>query len=180
MYEGVIGAVPRDRSFRVCVLHLLPAREWPMACITSSTPASHCGDRCVRRLVALRRIGMMVFLLVAPARSSWLFEGSLAVPVQVFEGSFEADGWGYCLQFNTLSARHGVIVRFSLADFATVQVLSLTERDSELSCFVDGLRHSSWGYVVPYLNPSGLFGKVVRFDLGDFATVEVSPRRSRG
>ena len=92
-----------------------------------------------------------------------------------FYKGFYAGGWGYLLKSRTGGSGDGKMVRFSVADFTTVEVLDLTNTDADLKGFFGGFTDGTWGYAVPYHGGSGVgfFGKVPRFRLDDFSTVEV-------
>lgn len=117
------------------------------------------------------RMGVFL-LLMTPAQPVMQFEGILKLSSSAFQGGFEDGVWGYCLP-GTESETHGTVVRFALDDFATVQVLDLATKDPDLKGFLGGFRHGGWGYVMPYHNSGGGFGKVARFNLTDFTTVQV-------
>ena len=81
--------------------------------------------------------------------------------------------WGYVVPRNN-SALFGRVARFRLDDFSTVQVLNLEATDPLLKGFMGGFTDGTWGYVVPYTNASNApFGRVARFRLDDFSTVQV-------
>ena len=59
--------------------------------------------------------------------------------LKAFRGGFSDGTYGYAIP-NYNSARFGKVARFSLADFATVQILDLTATDSNLKGFHEGGR----------------------------------------
>merc|ERR1712060_32614 len=74
---------------------------------------------------------------------------------------------------NGNGVHQGKVARFLLSDFSTVSVLDLTATDSDLNGFAGGFTDGIYGYVLPYQNSGGKFGKVARFSLSDFSTVSV-------
>ncbi|CAK0874272.1 unnamed protein product [Prorocentrum cordatum] len=70
-------------------------------------------------------------------------------------------------------AKFGKVARFLLSDFNTVEALKLANTDSDLKGFYGGFTDGTYGYVVLYHNGAAYSGKVARFLLSDFNTVEV-------
>ncbi|CAE7782912.1 unnamed protein product, partial [Symbiodinium sp. CCMP2456] len=90
--------------------------------------------------------------------------------LQSFYGGFHDDTYGYLVP-----GEYGQVVRFQLGDsFGDIQVLDITAIQNELRKFRNGFSDGTWGYLVPYQTSSNsASGKVVRFDLETFSTVEV-------
>ncbi|CAE7747806.1 unnamed protein product [Symbiodinium sp. CCMP2592] len=90
--------------------------------------------------------------------------------LQSFYGGFHDDTYGYLVP-----GEYGRVVRFQLgASFGDIQVLDITAIQNELRKFRNGFSDGTWGYLVPYQTSSNsASGKVVRFDLETFSTVEV-------
>eukprot|EP00439_Symbiodinium_sp_Y106_P059208 s1554_g8.t1 len=90
--------------------------------------------------------------------------------LQSFYGGFHDDTYGYLVP-----GEYGQVVRFQLGDsFGDIQVLDITLIQNELRKFRNGFSDGTWGYLVPYQTSSNsASGKVVRFDLETFSTVEV-------
>jgi len=88
----------------------------------------------------------------------------------IFRGGFTDGTYGYMVPY----ASNGKVVRFLLSDFTTVAVLDLTATDSDLKGFAGGFTDGTYGYLVPnYDDNTGGPGKVARFLLSDFTTVQV-------
>ncbi|CAE7489600.1 unnamed protein product, partial [Symbiodinium necroappetens] len=90
--------------------------------------------------------------------------------LQSFYGGFHDDTYGYLVP-----GEYGQVARFQLGDsFGDIQVLDITAIQNELRKFRNGFSDGTWGYLVPYQTSSNsASGKVVRFDLATFSTVEV-------
>ncbi len=92
-----------------------------------------------------------------------------------FFGGFVAGAWGYLIpKENANVAAFGKVARFRLDNYATVQVLDLTLTDAALKGFSGGFTDGTWGYAVPNMYGIATYsGKVARFQLSDFSTVQV-------
>ena len=94
-----------------------------------------------------------------------------------FTGGFTDGTHGYVVPNNAASnykRLNGKVARVRLDDFKTVQVLDLTQSsDPDLKGFYGGFTDGTHGYLVPQYNGINYHGKVTRFRLDDFATVEV-------
>lgn len=96
-----------------------------------------------------------------------------------YEGEFTDGTWYYLVPTwsDHLSRDFGKVVRVSLADFSTVEVLDVTELtkdiDPQLKSFAGGMIDTAGthGYMVKNAHPK--FGQVVRFPLSTFDSVEV-------
>jgi len=80
-----------------------------------------------------------------------------------FCGGFTDGTYGYMVPDRNDGGYFGKVARFSLSDFSTVWVLDLTARDPDLRGFMGGFTNGTYGYMVPYFNNDGQFGKVARF-----------------
>ncbi|CAE7614731.1 unnamed protein product, partial [Symbiodinium natans] len=104
---------------------------------------------------------------------SWVQSTDLSLVsgnLRSFFGGFHDDSYGYLVP-----AEYGVVARFQLgSSFGDIMALDVTAIDSDLRKFRNGFSDGTWGYLVPYQTQSNqASGKVVRFDLATFSTVEV-------
>jgi hypothetical protein len=94
-----------------------------------------------------------------------------------FMGGFTDGTHGYLVP-NSGSDRPGglycgKVARFDLSTFSIVEALDLEATDSDLEGFESGFTDGTYGYMVPFHSNQGFSGKVARFLLSDFTTVEV-------
>jgi len=90
-----------------------------------------------------------------------------------FEGGFIDGTHGYVVPCYNGAASFGKVARFKLDGFGSVEVLDLASTDADLAGFVGGFADATHGYVVPNVNSIGYSGKLARFSLDDFSTVDV-------